>query len=132
MNKIQQYDYIRSLDESQYAFVKDMFKRCKTATIESVNRAVEIILGVGLAYVAYDAIDVLPQVIAGIGALHFLFNRSIKALIGSIFGAFSYNKSGMDVAKDAAINLNNMIADVNIRKFCELADKVNKEDPNDK
>lgn len=132
MNKIQQYDYIRSLDESQYAFVKDMFKRCKMATIESISRAVEIILGVGLAYVAYDAIDVLPQVIAGIGALHFLFNKSIKAFIGSIFGAFSYNKSGMDVAKDAAINLNNMIADVNIKKFCELADELNKKDPNDK
>lgn len=132
MNKIQQYDYIRSLDESQYAFVKDVFNRCKMATIESVSRVVEIILGVGLAYVAYDAIDVLPQVIAGIGALHFLFNKSIISLIGSIFGAFSYKKSGMDVAKDAAINMNNMIADVKIRQFCELADKVNKEDPDDK
>lgn len=118
---------MRSLDDAQYEFVTDMWKRSKSSLWESVARVVDILAAAGLIYVAYDAVDLLPTILASLGAVHLLFKKNIQAFLGSVTGAIDYVKD-IDVAKDAAIQMNNMIADINNKKFEDLANKINEKE----
>lgn len=111
MNKIQQYEYIRSISDAQFDFIKDIWKKSKTGMWETIARIVDILAAAGLVYVAYDAVDTLPTILASAGAVQLLFKKTFVAWCGAITGAINYTKD-VDVAKDAAIQMNAMISDI--------------------
>lgn len=127
MNKIQQYEYIRTLDDSQFEFVKDIYNRSKSAMWNTVGRIIDIVAAVGLAYVAYDAIDTLPAILAGFGTLHLLFKDRIANIFGSITGALAYRKD-VEVAKDVMHNMNKMICDIQARHIEDLCNPLIEEE----
>lgn len=111
MNKIQQYEYIRSLNDAQFGFVKDMWKRSKTGMWKTIARVVDILAAAGLVYVAYDAVDTLPTILASAGAVQLLFKETFTSWCSALTGAINYTKD-IDVAKDAALQMNAMLADI--------------------
>ncbi len=111
MNKIQQYEYIRSISDAQFDFVKDVWKRSKTGMWETIARVIDILAAAGLVYVAYDAVDTLPTILASAGAAQLLFKKTFTAWCSALTGAINYTKD-VDVAKDAAIQMNAMISDI--------------------
>lgn len=124
MNKIQQYEYIRSIDDAQFGFVKDMWKRTKTGMWKNIARVVDILAAAGLVYVAYDAVDTLPMILAGVGAAQLLFKETFTAWCVALTGALNYVKD-VDVAKDAAFQMNAMIADINNKRVADIVDSYN-------
>lgn len=128
MNRIQQYEYIRSISDAQFEFVKDMWKRSKTGMWKTISRVVDILAAAGLVYVAYDAVDTLPTILASVGAAQLLFKETFTAWCGALTGAINYTKD-IDVAKDAAIQMNAMISDINNKNIEDIVDAYHAAEP---
>lgn len=131
MNRIQKYEFMRNLNDAQFEQVKDTFNRGKCGLMEVVSRIVDILLACGLAYVAYDAVDTLPAVIAGLGTIHLLFKKTISAAISSIIGTASY-KGDVDLMKDAGLNINTILHDMKAKDLTDKVDEIHKLETEDK
>lgn len=131
MNKIQQYEYIRSLSDDQFELVKDIHKHSKCVMWDRIGRVIDVIAAAGLVYVAYDAVDILPAIFAVLGAAQLLISENIKTWAKSITGAIHYSKD-VDVAKDAGTQMIKMIADMQNKKLEDMVNSYHEFENEDK
>ena len=131
MNRIQKYEFVRNLNDAQFEQIKDTFNRGKCGLIDSISRIVDILLACGLAYVAYDAVDTLPAVIASLGTIHLLFKKIISSAISSTISTASY-KGDVDLMKDAALNINTLLHDIKAKDLTDVVDEIHKLETEDK
>lgn len=126
MNKIEKYEYMRSLSEEDFALLKEVYNNCKLGIKEKITSFGKFVVVIILAYIGYAeyGIDNTISTLGWISSAVTAFGNEFLRFIFSLIGAIKISNKPKEYRKAYMEKCINMISEAKKKNFNKINEYV--------